>query len=1007
MLFAVSSRLYIAALTFLTIVFVPVLSADDLYFEKRDISAITVPSVTGLTQDDRGYLWIGTPGGLVRYDGRKHSLINRKSHPGLPADQILAVEYDPASDQLWIGTPAGLSRFSLVDDKIRPVEIEQADRNDTSVEIIDLAIGNNSVFAVSSNGIYRSVSGNSMDRVTVEPAIVDDFIEMFDAAAGTDGSIWAAASDGLKQWDEDLLKFRHVLDVDGARSVSVINGEVWCADMRAGLFRYSPETGKADRFPTAQETSVILGGPDGFIWAGSGSDGLKILDAETRDISSCSVDSEHPNKLPSTRINSLLLGNSGHIWVGTADSGLFSVDVRKENHLEFTKRSGSNGLPSGSIQVLFEDSLGYIWTGSDIGGLARIDPLYGEVRQYAHDSGDIFSVSGDFISGITEDSSGRLWIGTDQGPCMYLTEVDGFEPVGVMMSGWPDFRGSLVLALAKGSDGSVWMSFKSGELYRLDPQERDYSVSRFPPSSVPSVLLTDRQGTLWAGSRKNLRIFDSDGKLLKTWLPAGVDNGGFNEGGVNVIFQDSRSRIWLGGPTGVSLYMGYNDGFEALSLPDNRLLNISGISEDRRGYLWITDGRQIYIYSPEGEYLTTMGGDVGLTPSGLITSIRLGRDGTMYVGASGEIWTFDSFIENPPNSNPKVYLTELKIMNQVSAQGHGLDEHKPVELSSDEKVFSISFGAVDYRYRSKINYQYKLEGFDDGWVDLGETDSVTFANLSPRDYSFIVRAVNEKGQFSENTAELEIVIKKSFWVKPYAIIIYAVVFFGFVGLFLKLWEGHLMKNQIQELEIARLKIVEANKRLSFLTMNDTLTGLLNRRGFDQGLSHALNTAQRNQLMITLIMMDVDFFKLYNDNYGHVQGDEVLRGVGKALRSVFGRSTDIIARYGGEEFAVVFIGENPNASVTLVNDLIIAIRDLGIIHEYSSASELLTLSTGSTTIRAEEYETAEVLINRADQALYAAKAGGRDRICYSGIIPELPETMKNNLKPLVINKGTAE
>jgi diguanylate cyclase (GGDEF)-like protein len=160
-------------------------------------------------------------------------------------------------------------------------------------------------------------------------------------------------------------------------------------------------------------------------------------------------------------------------------------------------------------------------------------------------------------------------------------------------------------------------------------------------------------------------------------------------------------------------------------------------------------------------------------------------------------------------------------------------------------------------------------------------------------------------------------------------------------------------------------------------------------------------------MITLLIMDLDFFKLYDDNYGHVQGDEVIRGIGKAFRSVFGRSTDIIARYGGEESAVVFIAENPNESVTLANDLILAIRDLSIIHEYPSASELLTLNTGSTTFRVEEYERAEVHLNSADQALYAANAGGRDRICYSGIIPELPEIMKNNLKPLVINEGITE
>ena len=323
-------------------------------------------------------------------------------------------------------------------------------------------------------------------------------------------------------------------------------------------------------------------------------------------------------------------------------------------------------------------------------------------------------------------------------------------------------------------------------------------------------------------------------------------------------------------------------------------------------------------------------------------------------------------------------------------------------LNSDEKVFRISFDAVDYRYQGEITYQYKLKGFNDEWITNGKNESVTFANLPPAEYLFSVRAVNEFGDFSQNEASIKIIVNKSYWKKTPAIIMYAFIVAAIFFAFLKMWEGHLMKVKINELEEARLKIIEANKKLSFLTMNDSLTGLLNRRGFDSGIAHALGTAHRNSLMITLYMMDVDNFKLYNDNYGHVQGDEVLRGVGKALRQVFGRSTDIITRYGGEEFAVVFIGENPNASVTLANDLISAIEELGIIHEYSPVSKLLTLSVGSATIRAEDVNTVESLIQHADEALYAAKEGGRNRICYTGIIPELPDRMKSSLKPLILS-----
>lgn len=1003
MLSALSDRCFFSVLIALLILFTPILPGEELYFEKRDISAITIPSLSCMAEDDRGYLWIGTPGGLVRYDGRNFSLINQKSDPELPTDRILSLGYDPAADTLWIGTAAGLALYSLRDDSIVNFGFtNQGDRN-LSNEIVDLEIFGNSVFFITANGIYSLEQGNRIEECLVESAYQEAFFTVHGAAAGIDQSLWVSASDGLKKWNEESRRFQHILDIPISSDISVIGDTIWFAGGDDTVYQYDPVSGDLGIFPGLADTSVIIGGPDGGIWIGSHSEGLSIIDPKTGLVSSFAIDPEHSNRLTSSRIQSLLYGQSGHVWVGTADSGLLSVDSRKENHLVYTKRASSNGLPTGSVRVLFEDSLGYMWSGSDIGGLARIDPYYNEIRQYTFNPDDIFSVSGDTITDIAEDGSGRLWVGTDQGPCMYLTEVDGFEPAGLIMSGWPDFRGKFVLALTEGNASSVWVSFKDGELYQLDSQERDYSVFRFTPSSVPSVLHTDRYGTLWAGSRTNIRIFDNDGRLLKTWNPIGVSEGGYQEGGVAVIFEDSSARIWIGTSTGVSQYKGFELGFESLMFPDNQVLNISDISEDRAGNLWVSDGRSIYVFNPDGEYLATMSGDAGLTPSGLITSLKLSENGEMYVGASGEIWKYDSFVEAPAISDPKIYLSELKVMNSIRAMGHELDLEKSFRLSSDEKLFSISFGAVDYRFNSEINYQYKLTGLNDEWVDLGSNDSVTFANLSPDQYTFSVRAINDMGQTSSNNASLLIEIERSFWTKPLAIIVYIVVFLGFIGVILKLWESRLMKNQIQELESARLKVIEANKRLSFLTMNDTLTGLLNRRGFDQGIKHALNTSQRNQLMITLIMMDVDFFKLYNDNYGHVQGDEVLRRVGKVLRSVFERSTDIIARYGGEEFAVVFIGENPNASVTLANDLTLAVRDLEIAHEHSSASEYLTLSTGSATIMAEESQTVEDLIELADQALYASKEGGRDRVCFAGTIPELPSKMKNELSPLVLDR----
>ena len=997
---------FITALIVLLFILSSSLIGESLYFEKRDFSNLTIPSVSCIAQDNRGYIWVGTPGGLLRYDSRKPILINKKNFPVLPSDQILSLGFVIDTEELWIGTSGGMVRYSLQTNKMERVQLRYRTSEKISSAVVSIAVRDSKrVFAVSGNSIVRYNGDDNMEEIPVDPAISGRNIDVYEVAFDADGNLWATASDGLKRWDENISRFKHAQTLENAFSLDAIGNNLWIGlGAGEGLIRYRSESGIIEFFEVPGDTTAVASDPDGLIWVGTENDGIYIINPGSGNITSCDYDPEHPYKLPSKRIESLFPGRNGRLWIGTADTGLISVDNNKSNHLSYIRRSGTNGLPSGSFQAIFEDSLGYIWVGSNLGGVARIDPITGSVHQYRNNPMDQFSIMSDHISGIVEDDTGRLWIGTDKGPALYLPEVDGFEPAGNMISGWPDFRGQKVIALVRGLDGSIWISFMNGSLYRLNLQEREYKVYNFPSSTVPAVLFIDEKGTLWAGSGKNLRLFNSKGELIRTWQATGIENEGIQQGGITEIFSDSRGQIWLGGPSGLSMFKGFNKGIELVAVPSLPLINVSGISEDDGGFIWVADGRQIHIFNPDTEYITTMGSEAGFTPSGFVSDLFITRSGTMYVGANNEIWNYNSFVISPRSITPEVYLEELSIMNKVIASGYSLDGMGSKTLNSDEKVFSISFEAVDYRYLGTIDFQYQMQGVSDLWVDNGSNDSVTFANLSPGNYLFSVRAVNNLGDISRKEASISLKVERSYWQRTPALIMYIIVAGVLMVLFLQFWKGHLMKAQITELEEARKKIIEANKKLAFLTMNDSLTGLLNRRGFDKGISHALGTAQRNSLMITMFMMDVDFFKLYNDNYGHVRGDDVLRGMGKALSLVFGRSTDIIARYGGEEFAVVFVGENPNASVTLANDLGLAIEELGIPHEFSSVSPLLTLSVGSVTIKAEEVESVESFIQRADEALYAAKEGGRNRVCYTGIIPELPLLMKSGLKPLVLTGG---
>mgnify|MGYP000861705377 FL=1 len=170
----------------------------------------------------------------------------------------------------------------------------------------------------------------------------------------------------------------------------------------------------------------------------------------------------------------------------------------------------------------------------------------------------------------------------------------------------------------------------------------------------------------------------------------------------------------------------------------------------------------------------------------------------------------------------------------------------------------------------------------------------------------------------------------------------------------------------------------ANAQLRHLSQTDELTGLLNRRGFDECLLQELRSAQRDQTPLTLILCDIDYFKAFNDKLGHVQGDACLQRVGAILRSVCLRPRDQAARYGGEEFTLVLPHTPKSGAMTYARGLQAVLRQAAITHPGSPFEAKVTLSGGITTCVPDAAATCESLILRADEALYAAKALGRNR-----------------------------
>jgi diguanylate cyclase (GGDEF)-like protein len=329
---------------------------------------------------------------------------------------------------------------------------------------------------------------------------------------------------------------------------------------------------------------------------------------------------------------------------------------------------------------------------------------------------------------------------------------------------------------------------------------------------------------------------------------------------------------------------------------------------------------------------------------------------------------------------PRVMIEELIVDNEA------VDLRRAVRLSPGRRKLELRYTGLGLLTPQKVRFRYKLEGFDADWVDAGSRRLAYYTNLPPGAYRFRVVAANADGVWNDAGAsldfELEPFLYQARWLQTLTA----------VALVLAAVAGHRLRTRrlkARAAELARLveqrtrQLEEANQTLLLLSSQDPLTGIANRRRFEEVLDLEWRRGLRSGLPLSLVMLDIDAFKAFNDTYGHQRGDACLKEVARALSGALHRAGDLVARYGGEEFAVIQPGTDARGAARVAEALRATVQALGIPHERSQVSDVVTISLGAATAIPRDDTSPVALVAAGDQALYRAKQEGRNRVALDG------------------------
>ena len=672
---------------------------------------------------------------------------------------------------MWIGTDGGglnlldLGRKQFTHYRYDPTGPNSlgSDRISTVVQSID---GSTWVGTVDS-GLYllNAETGGfaqfKHQHIDGKPTM-DNFIHaMFEDRAG---NLWLGTEAGLILFDRRVRDFIHYSD-------------------------------KA-QLSAVQPVKAVFEDAQGDLWLGT-DNGLQLFERENETFTTYRHLTGNEDSLSHDGVISLSQDRTGVLWIGTYGGGLNFLDPHKSNFQHYTHDpTDPYSLSGNNIFSFWEDRTEIIWVGTRR-GLNSFDRNSGRFSVYKHKANDPGSLSQNVIRAVREDRQGRLWVGTESAGLNRMDRRNGRFTRFPQSQDSPDGpASSQIRVLYEDRQGVMWVGTLGGmSRYREQDGFKTYISDANDPYSLSHnrvyAIFEDLFGRFWVGTDHGLNLMDRNRERFTSFVHQAGEAGTLSNNSINTLFEDSGGRFWVGTDGGLNLMDRDRGIFSAYRERDGGLPNdfIYGILEDDNNHLWISTNKGLSRMDPQTEIFKNYDLHDGLQSDEFNHGADLkSMSGELFFGGlNGFNVVQPDHLRDDPLA-PTVVITgflidnrevPLQLDNPNSPLIRPIYMTDSVTLPPNNYLFSFEFAALHFNSPERNRYAYRLEGLEDDWVETGAGRRfATYTNLDPGEYLFRVKACNKDGIWSEQSAEVALVILPPHYKTRWAFALYALALAG-------------------------------------------------------------------------------------------------------------------------------------------------------------------------------------------------------------------------------------